>query len=251
MPIDFDGTLSNLPDSSPFASYLPAAVIRINEPGAALAEGPSEEAVASIRKTFTIVRQDKKRMRVFAAVAFTFGIVVMGAAWLAYERVQADNNTLIAQSRVLAGKAEDRAEAGDGTGAALVALEGLIDGRTGEARPSSTEALKALYSEFHTRREIAIPVSHAQPLNVIAVSPKGETFAVGSVNGDVRVLTFAGVLIYGFHLDSEITEPDFQSRGHTRPRGFRRSRGPTMGCGEPQAGRSADGERSPQVTCRI
>jgi hypothetical protein len=49
------------------------------EPAAALHSGPSEETVAAIRRTFDLVRQDRKRVSAFAIIALLLGVLAVAA----------------------------------------------------------------------------------------------------------------------------------------------------------------------------
>jgi WD40 repeat protein len=89
VPIDFDGSLEWKTTDSPLAPYLPAEILRIREPSAALEAGPSEQVIATLRRTFNLVRQDKKRLRVFAVAAVVLGILAVAAAaaaWFAWQQ---------------------------------------------------------------------------------------------------------------------------------------------------------------------
>ncbi len=80
VPIDFDGSLEWKSDDVPLAPYLPPEILRIRERASALQTGPSEQVVATLRQTFNLVRQDKKRARVFGIIAFVLGIFAVAAA---------------------------------------------------------------------------------------------------------------------------------------------------------------------------
>lgn len=86
VPIDFDGTLEWKADDAPLAQYLPAEILRIREPAAALKSGPSDQVVATIRRSFNLVRQDKKRVNLSIAVAGFFAVL---AAIAFFQFVQA------------------------------------------------------------------------------------------------------------------------------------------------------------------
>jgi len=70
VPIDFAGSLEWKEAGSALAEYVPTEILRIKERPGALQSGPSDETIATLRRTFKLIRQSKKRMRVFAAVAF-------------------------------------------------------------------------------------------------------------------------------------------------------------------------------------
>jgi hypothetical protein len=50
-------------------SHLPPELLRLKEKAAALASGPSHDRLAVIGRSFNLVRQDKKRMRVVSLIA--------------------------------------------------------------------------------------------------------------------------------------------------------------------------------------
>ena len=81
VPIDFAGTTDWKKYDSPLAQYLPTELLRIMEPAAALDAGPSDETVATIRRTFKLVRQEKKRLRAFGVIALLLGALAVAATW--------------------------------------------------------------------------------------------------------------------------------------------------------------------------
>ena len=87
VPIDFAGSLERLEPDSPLAPYLSANTLKIKEPAAALQSGPSEETVATIDRTFDLVRQDTKRRIMVAIVVLSllvFAVGMIGFARNAY-----------------------------------------------------------------------------------------------------------------------------------------------------------------------
>jgi len=89
VPIDFGGSLDRLPDNVPAQRHLQDQILRIRELPTALVAGPSDEAVATIRRTFTLVRQDKKRLMIAAGVAGVMTVLAVASMFLAgYAQVQ-------------------------------------------------------------------------------------------------------------------------------------------------------------------
>jgi hypothetical protein len=84
VPIDFDGSLEWKTNDAPVVQYLPPELIRIREPASALRTGPSDQVVAAIRRTFNLVRQDKKRVRAFAVIALLLFILAISSTWFGY-----------------------------------------------------------------------------------------------------------------------------------------------------------------------
>lgn len=78
-PIDFDGTLDWQVSASSYARHLPAEILRIREPATALETGPSRDTLSTIRRSFTLVRQDKKRARAFAVIASILFVLAITA----------------------------------------------------------------------------------------------------------------------------------------------------------------------------
>jgi tetratricopeptide (TPR) repeat protein len=79
IPIDFGGSLKWHSDGPELFRYLPDEMIRIEESASALAVGPSAETIATLRRSFNLVRQDKKRLRAFAAIALVLFLLAVAA----------------------------------------------------------------------------------------------------------------------------------------------------------------------------
>jgi WD40 repeat protein len=96
LPIDFGGSLDRLPADAPIGRHLQDEILRIREVPTALADGPSDEVVATIRRTFTLVRQDTKRLRGLALVACVLAALVVAASFFAvyaqHQKTVADAN---------------------------------------------------------------------------------------------------------------------------------------------------------------
>jgi NADPH:quinone reductase-like Zn-dependent oxidoreductase len=84
VPIEFDRSLTWTSAEVPLARLLPAQILRIKEPTDALTRDPSEATLAEIRKTFSLIRQNTKRVGVFASIAFLLCLLTMAALWFAY-----------------------------------------------------------------------------------------------------------------------------------------------------------------------
>jgi hypothetical protein len=59
IPVSIDGAVERGRPDARLLRYLPAQVLRINEPREALSSGPSIETVSTIHRSFNLVRQDK------------------------------------------------------------------------------------------------------------------------------------------------------------------------------------------------
>jgi WD40 repeat protein len=89
VPIDFGGSLDRLAENVPARRHLQDQILRIRELPAALTAGPSDEAVATIRRTFTLVRQDRKRLMIAGTVACVMTVLALASTLLAgYAQVQ-------------------------------------------------------------------------------------------------------------------------------------------------------------------
>ena len=99
VPIDFDGTLEWTQKDAPLAPYLPAEILRIREPAGALQAGPSDQAVATIRRTFNLVRQDKKRVNAMAITAVVLGLLTVAAGVASVVAVIARNTAVEQRDR--------------------------------------------------------------------------------------------------------------------------------------------------------
>jgi WD40 repeat protein len=156
VPIDFAGSLESIEPDSPLAPYLSADILMIKEPAAALHSGPSQETVAEISRSFGLVRQDKKRMRVFATIALLLFALVIVAAVLAFiaheqrkEAVRNEGTSLAALSN---------AALNDGHPVDAVRLALAAWPRKGdEKRPQMRRVITALIfamSEYHERARL-------------------------------------------------------------------------------------------------
>lgn len=97
IPIDFDNGLERLQRGSPIARFLTADTLKISEAGAALTAGPTQGAVDALRDTFSLVRQQQKRVRMLAAAAIMFAAIALLASVLAVVAVlrQAEAQALV------------------------------------------------------------------------------------------------------------------------------------------------------------
>jgi tetratricopeptide (TPR) repeat protein len=131
VPIDFGGTTDWKKSDSPLARYLPTELLRIMESAAALGAGPSDETVATIRRTFKLIRQDKKRLRAFAVIALLLGALAVAATWqwrnAVAQRDRAEYTLSVAMTgtnRFVIGVAD---KLRDSAGAPLTLVEALLD----------------------------------------------------------------------------------------------------------------------------
>lgn len=89
IPIDVNGSLSELDENDGCGKYLDADILRIPELQSALMSGPSESVIADIVSSFNLTRQDKKRLRLVtgaAVVFFVVGVIAIGLGLLAEQR---------------------------------------------------------------------------------------------------------------------------------------------------------------------
>jgi len=157
VPIDFAGSLRKESDSR-LALYVPVEILTIKEPAAALDSGPSEETLATIRRTFNLVRQDKKRVRAFVIIALLVSALVVAATSAAYyasfERKAAsehESNALWNESNKLTAFSEVALKAGhpvDAVQLALAAWPRKGDDKRPQMRRVITALVVAL-SEYH------------------------------------------------------------------------------------------------------
>jgi WD40 repeat protein len=180
VPIDFAGSLEWTEPDSPLAPYLPADILRIKEPAAALHSGPSEETGASIRRTFNLVRQDKKRMRVFAIIALLLLVLAVAAiAFAIYATVQRkaavkNEGTSLA---ALSDAALNEGHPVDAVRLALAAWPRKGD----EKRPQMRRVITALIfamSEYHERARLEA----GDAVRDAAFSPDGKRVITASEN---------------------------------------------------------------------
>lgn len=101
VPIEFAGSLDWTQTDSRLSLYLPSEILRIKEPIAALASGPSEETVAIIRRTFDLVRQDKKRLRAIAMTALLLGALALAATAFGYYALLQRENARVSERKAI------------------------------------------------------------------------------------------------------------------------------------------------------
>ena len=118
IPIDFGGSLEWASAQAPLARYLPLEMLRVREPPGALAHGPSDGSVETIRRTFSLVRQDKTRVRVLIVVILVLTVLALASVYFAFsaqinaQRAQRELDR--ARMQLLATQARDAdAEAGE------------------------------------------------------------------------------------------------------------------------------------------
>ena len=85
------------------AEHLPAEFLRIRESKDAIERGPSSDALAALRRTFNLVRQDKKRVTVLAGIVVL--LTVLSSAAIVFA-VNAESQRRMAVGRYLAVSAE-------------------------------------------------------------------------------------------------------------------------------------------------
>ena len=192
VPINFAGSLDLTESDSGLAPYLPADIIKINEPAAALASGPSEETVADIRRTFNLVRQDKKRMGVLTIIALLLGVLTVAALMFAtyafFERkVAAENEGIAIKNEGISLEGLSEAALKDGHPIEAVQLALAAWPRTGDQkRPQMKRVLTDLafaMSEYHERVRLEVP----NPVQYAAFSPDGKRVITASEDDKAHI----------------------------------------------------------------
>ena len=203
VPIDFDGTLEWKANDAPLAQCLPAEILRIREPAIALETGPSDQVVVIIRRTFNLVRQDKKRVNALGVIALLLGVLATAAIWQSVQATMArnlaeeqrdraqrvlDQLTANANARVMAFAERAQAETSRQEEIANIAgsdTGGLPDlGRANE--------LIKLSSGYFDNRDLAASLKAAQTAMSLLgtasdVSPTGPDHRLMKANGYERI----------------------------------------------------------------
>jgi hypothetical protein len=199
VPIDFGGSLEWQQSVSRLAKFLPPQILRIKEPTTALNSGPSDATVASIRQTFDLVRQDKKRLRVVTiALAVTLALAIAAGAFGYFaqqERVIADQKTIEAQSQ--------RDDARRNQASALAALSNVAlladptravklalaawPRRPEDRTPKLAVTMTALGATVVQLREREIFRGHEDGVSSAAFSPDGTPVVTASVDNTARL----------------------------------------------------------------
>lgn len=176
VPIDFDGTLEWKAGETPLAHLLPVEILRIREPASALQAGPSDQVVTTIRRTFNLVRQDKKRMRVLVSIAILLGILAITATWFAHvARVNeqaAEQRRKTSLSRQLAADAVSQVRDNRPDLGLLLGVEANLIDKTLEAKSSLIAGLN-----WTPALTTILPGTAGQDVRAIAFGPEGKTLA--------------------------------------------------------------------------
>jgi WD40 repeat protein len=202
VPIDFAGSLDLTEPDAPLAPYLSADILKIREPAAALHSGPSEETVVAIGRSFGLVRQDKKRMRVFGVIALLLGVLTIAAIGFALNaRVQREAavRNEVTSLAALSDAALNQGRPVDAVRLALAAWPRKGD----EKRPQMRRVITALIfamSEYHERARLEV----GDAVRDAAFSPDGRRVITASENKMAQIW------------DAETGEHLTQLKGHKK-----------------------------------
>ncbi len=170
-----------------------------NEAGVLVDDGnPTDKAVGELIRSFGHTRQQRIRYRMLAGVAGILGLAAVVASQQAVvarrAEHRADNeriNAEVTNQRLIARKADQLADAGDGTAATQLALESAIALRDRRSRPAAADALadahRSLHAAHYARRELAVLKGEKSVGTAIAFSPDGSKLAVGKRGGAVEI----------------------------------------------------------------
>ena len=211
VPVDINGVLEAAAIDMPLLRYLPSELLRINETADRISSGPSPEALASINRSFDLVRQDTKRLRWFGAIAALLAVLALAAVGLA---IWASHNANVAtlrrdealrnQSLFLADQAQKQIGLGNAGTAIWLAASALPKGDIAcpTDRPYVPEAELALNASIHGLREELVlahdPPPAAEKAGGMAgigstarvfhaeFDPQGENIITAADNGAIR-----------------------------------------------------------------
>jgi hypothetical protein len=79
IPIDFDGSLDAALMGPALAGNLPEEFIRVHQPRESMSQGPTPDALAALRRTFNLTRQDKKRVMALAVTVAVLTLLTVAA----------------------------------------------------------------------------------------------------------------------------------------------------------------------------
>lgn len=162
IPIDFGGSLESPPTATNLSRLITSRHIAIRESAERLAAGPSDQALAAVRRGFNLVRQDRKRLRFLAGasgvmaflagLAMVFGVSAeLASAEAARNARRAVDQAAEAQRQTArANDARDRAVKAEGI-AADAEAQALQD--RDRARQSAAEAARQRNLAFAQAKE--------------------------------------------------------------------------------------------------
>jgi WD40 repeat protein len=154
------------------------------------------EACESAEHETELARTRRTQMAWMAALVMAALTIVALWQWKEAEQqhqraeqnlVQAErqrNQALVTQTRFLADLAMQKIALGDGTTAALLALEGLPDTSAGIQRPLISASEKALYAASRVLSEKVDVKFHRSPIPSMAISPDRQRVVTGGGNSD-------------------------------------------------------------------
>lgn len=216
VPIDFGGSLDWPSAEAAIARLLPADIIRIKEPSEALEHGPASDTVSTIQRTFTIVRQNRKRARALFIVAASLLTLAAAAVWSGFTARNKAQEALLQQARSVSVRSRQATDSGDGMTGMLAALAVLPDPSTGRVRPDSTITRAALLHAWLHNREVAGLFGHSAAIVNADISPDARRAATASGDGQVKLWNLSSPLPTGMTLEGHkdnVTHLEFSPDG--------------------------------------
>lgn len=195
IPVDVGGALR---EPSDLLDLIGPDRLRIDEVVGALRQGPSQEVLDGLRQSFRLVRQDVKRMRVFAVIAAVLALMTVLASFFYWRseterraaekaRDRAALRAAIADSRRLALQAAKIRET-DGELALLLAEEAV-------RRHPSPEAMTELTGVLDTASLHAQLEDGHRAARTLHWRPDGSLLATAGSDGFVRLWNADGELV--------------------------------------------------------
>ncbi|MDQ3279919.1 MAG: WD40 repeat domain-containing protein [Acidobacteriota bacterium] len=181
--MDINGSLAGAEAAT---AQLLADRLHIREAIADLDGDPSPATVEELRRSFTGVRQESRRLRVLAASAAAFAAVAALAVWAAVaavrQRDEAIRQSRVARSRELAATSAAQLVADPQRGLRL-AIEAMTQTPTSEAR------LALIHAMVNARLRLRLTRAGAK-VEAVAFSPDGQRVAIATESGAVHLYDF-------------------------------------------------------------
>jgi WD40 repeat protein len=186
VPIDFAGSTESKEPDAPLAKYLPPEILRVKETAEALQSGPSDQTVTTIRQTFDLVTQEKKRVRWLTIIAILLSVLALISIYASGRFFVERGNALRNESVSLAAVSDVALEQGKPTDAVQLALAAWP--RKGDdARPQLKRVIAALVSALSAHHERVRFVGHRDSVRSAAFSPDGARIVTASEDKTVRI----------------------------------------------------------------
>jgi WD40 repeat protein len=202
IPVSFDGSLEKPEKPSPLLELVGSEVLRIEEDGKCLEKGVSEGALGKIIAAFTVLRQDRKRVRMLGLSALVFAVVALLALffWSRAETESRRARSNLSGNDLLLGEVNLRQ--GDLKEGLFWYWRAYNDGPEGDDRRARARSLIASWIPF-----AGSPLWHEESVDQVAFAPKGQKLVTLTRGGVARIWDAVRLVPVGQPMRHETNTP--------------------------------------------